>query len=318
MGLLLALLTGLIAGPADARELVDRVAAIVEGDVITLSEVYDLGAEFIEGRAAAEPHARREAELEVLDELIDRALVDQEVDRLGLGITQEELDRAIDDVARQNGINRERLQHEVERSGMPWALYRGEIEQQLKFMKFNQTVILPRINVPEDDLQAMYRKRYVDGASAGPRQLQAIFLRFAPDATPEDKAAVAMKAAALKARLDAGEDWHTVAADAPESPYAALGTEFGNFSAGELLPELDQQAFALAVGQVTPPVAAGGGIFLLRVAAQLPAAIPPYEAIREELMFEFQGIRGEEELVLWSTQARRRSSVEIRLAAPRL
>lgn len=318
MGFFLALITGLLSSPADARELIDRVAAIVEGEVITLSAVYDLGAEFIEGQGAVGPQERRQAELEVLEELIDRSLVDQEVDRLGLAVTADELDRAIDDVARQNGINRARLQHEVERSGMDWSIYRDEIEQQLKFMKFNQTVILPRINIPDDELQSAYKRRFVDGAGVGPRQLQAIFLRWAPDAPPEDKAAIAQKAADLKARLDTGEDWMVVAADAPESPYLALGTEFGNFKPGELLPELDAEAWKLEVGQVTAPIAASGGVFLLRIAAQLTAEVPSYADVSEQLAFELQSVKGEEELALWATQARRRASVEVRLAQPRL
>jgi len=318
LGLLFALVAGLLSAPADARELVDRVAAIVEGEVITLSAVYDLGAEYIEGRAGAGSQERRQAELEVLEELIDRSLVDQEVDRLGLAVTGEELDRAIDDVARQNGINRARLQHEVERSGMEWSTYRDEIEQQLKFMKFNQTVILPRVNIPDDELQAAYKRRFVDGAGDGPRQLQAIFLRWAPDAPPEEKAAVALRAAEFKARLDGGEDWFAVAADAPESPYLALGTEFGEFKPGELLPELDAAAFAVEIGGVTEPLASAGGIFLLRAAAQLAAQVPSFETVADELMFELQGVKGEEELALWAVQARRRSSVEIRLAPPRL
>ncbi len=318
MALFLPILVGLVVGSADARELVDRVAAVVEGEVIALTEVYDLGAEYIEGRALEGETARRAAELEVLEELIDRALVDQEVVRLGLEVTEEELDRAIDDVARQNGINRQRLQHEVERSGMDWPLYRSEVEQQLRFMKFNQTVILPRVNIPEDELSSTYRQRYVESAGEGPRQLQAIFLRWGPESAPEEKTAVAQKAADLKARLDAGEDWLVVAADVPDSPYAALDTEFGNFLPGELLPEMDTAIFSIGVGQVTEPLESSGGIFLLRVAALLPAEIPPYEEAREQLMLELQSVKGEQELALWATQARRRSSVEIRLAPPRL
>ena len=153
---------------AQAQELVDRVAAVVERDVITLSEVYELGAEFIEGRAEIDERERRVAELEVLDELINRTLVDQEVERLELQVTEEELDRSIDDIARQNGINLERLRYEVERSGMSWEAYRSEIEQQLQFMKFNQTVIAPRITVPEDELEerlaGAYKRLYQTGA----------------------------------------------------------------------------------------------------------------------------------------------------------
>ncbi len=301
---------------AQAQELVDRVAAVVERDVITLSEVYELGAEFIEGRAEIDERERRVAELEVLDELINRTLVDQEVERLELQVTEEELDRSIDDIARQNGINLERLRYEVERSGMSWEAYRSEIEQQLQFMKFNQTVIAPRITVPEDELEALYRQRYVDSAAEGPRQLGAIFWAWSADTTPEERAALALEAAEVKARLDGGEAWLDVVRSVPQSPYAALDGDFGAFERGELLPEMDAIAFSLQVGQVGEPVAVSAGIFLLRVTAELPPEIPTFDEVEQVLLAEVSQVRGEEELALWASQARRRAAVEVRLAPP--
>jgi hypothetical protein len=50
---------------------VDRVAAIVNDDVIAWSEIYEIGSEFIAPRATG-PSGRRSAELEVLESLIMR------------------------------------------------------------------------------------------------------------------------------------------------------------------------------------------------------------------------------------------------------
>ena len=71
----------LLVGLAHAV-VVDRIAAVVNSDVITLSEVYALGGDFIEQRTLEDggaDAARRAAELEVLDSLIMRRLISQEV-----------------------------------------------------------------------------------------------------------------------------------------------------------------------------------------------------------------------------------------------
>ena len=102
--------------------IVDRVAAVVNDDVITLSEVYELGGEFIEKAvedASGNPTRRREAEIEVLDSLIKRHLISQEIAKLGLDVTDVELDRTVDDIARRNGLERDQLRSEVEKSGGP-------------------------------------------------------------------------------------------------------------------------------------------------------------------------------------------------------
>ena len=69
---------GLICAGVIHAATTDRIAAVVNDDVITLSEVYELGAEFI-SEAALTPDARREAEINVLDSLVLRSLVSQEL-----------------------------------------------------------------------------------------------------------------------------------------------------------------------------------------------------------------------------------------------
>ena len=100
------LVLGLVASstglqrPAAAAT-IDRVAAVVDNDVLTLSEVYELGGDYIEQASASsggDPKVRRELELEVLDTLILRRLISQEMVRLGMDVTEEELERSIDDI----------------------------------------------------------------------------------------------------------------------------------------------------------------------------------------------------------------------------
>ena len=85
--------TGLAAG-----DVVDRVAAVVNNEVIALSEIYELGGGFIErqcsGRAQTDD-CWPAAEKNVLDSLIQRVLVKQELSRLGMKISAEDLQRAI-------------------------------------------------------------------------------------------------------------------------------------------------------------------------------------------------------------------------------
>ena len=86
----------LLLGALCTAETIDRVAAVVNNEVITLSDVYNIGADYI---ASAQPKVRQ-AELEVLDSLILRKLVEQEIVRLGQDVTEEELRAALMDVAK--------------------------------------------------------------------------------------------------------------------------------------------------------------------------------------------------------------------------
>lgn len=307
----LALLLGL-SRPASA-ELVDRIAAVVDQEVITLAEVYALGGEFIEQAAegaAMEDSRRRSAELEVLDELVHRALIAREIEQLGLLVTADEIDRAIDDISRSNNVDRQRLRAEVEKSGLDWGAYRGELEQELQRMKFDQVVIQPRITVAEDEIRDLYNRQAREQLGPRRRELQCILLPFS--ASPEEEARVRLLEA--RERILAGESWESISADFPESPYANQGGVLGFFEQGELHPALDGPAFALAIGETSQPVLmADTGLILLRVLSERRADLPPLEAMQDELRGRLMQQKVAQETELWLAQTKRRVSVDVKL-----
>jgi peptidyl-prolyl cis-trans isomerase SurA len=305
----------LFGGVAHAR-VVDRVAAVVNKEVVTLSEIYDLGGDFIEARAVGEgpdgPN-RREAELEVLDSLIQRALIAQEIERLDLDVTREELERTIDDIARQNGIERSRLKEEVERSGMDWAGYREELKENLRQMKFSQVVIQPRVQVTDDEIRHLYNQRVKSLTRAsGSRVLQGILLPWPADNTPEARAALALEAQELVERAG-DERWGILVSEHPESPYHAAGGEMGTYKTGELMSEVERVVFSTAQGEVGGPIALDAGLLIVRVAAVKAGEAPSLEMVRADLEQELLQQKTEQELELWYTQARRQATVDIKL-----
>ncbi|MCP4810622.1 MAG: hypothetical protein GY913_33195 [Proteobacteria bacterium] len=291
---------------------VDRVAAVVNKEVIALSEVYELGGEFIDDTSGSEAE-RRQAEIEVLDALIQRKLVAQEIEQLGLGVTRDELERTIDDVARQNGLTREQLRSEVELSGLAWSMYRDELEENLRQMKFNQVVLLPRVTVTDDEVRDLYNRRIRDNVGPATRDFEGILLAYPADADAGAKAELAMRATAIEAAYRAGTPWADLVAENADSVLFSQGGKLGTFSEKEIVPELKDAGFATALGDVSAPIALDSGIILLYVAGENAGEKPDLELVRADLEYELQGVKVEEELALWYAQARRQAAVEIKL-----
>ncbi|MFT4974479.1 MAG: peptidyl-prolyl cis-trans isomerase SurA [Myxococcota bacterium] len=302
------MLAALLLSGLSLAAIADRVAAVVNGDVITLSEVYELGGPtFIEPRASSDA-TRRAAELEVLDSLVLRRLISQEIERLGLDVTDIELDRTVDDIANRNGMTREQLRREVEKSGLPWSEYRGELKEELRMAKFNQAIIQPRITVNEDELKDAYRRLLASADLPEIVELGAIFM-----AAPTDPEVPDPRTAELQARADAGEPFPSLAAEYDQGPYGAAGGKMGNYREGELMPLLNDPAFALDVGTLSEPIQTNQGIFFLYVFERYPEQPPELEAVRNELMEQVYSDRIEEETDTWFQQTRRRSAILIKL-----
>jgi parvulin-like peptidyl-prolyl isomerase len=283
---------------------VERVAAVVNNEVIAMSQIYEIGSEFIAEAMEADssPASRRTAELKVLEELIAQELMVQEMGRLAIDVTAAEVDQALDDIASRNSVDRDRLRSEVELSGLAWTAYRESITQELRGMKFNQVVLQPRVSLSEDEVENLYKLKVL--TTEGGRVLDGIFLAWTEETTAQAPDEFVQRLASGRAELTTGKTWIELVAAFPESPYAGLG---GRMSA---------VAWSLELGQVSDPVVTDGGVFLLRYAEVAPSQLPPLDQLRPQLQMELMAGKIEIEKELWLVQARRRASVEFKLETP--
>jgi peptidyl-prolyl cis-trans isomerase SurA len=295
---------------------VERVAAVVNNEVIALSQIYEIGSDFIaeETGLDASPSSRRSAELKVLEELIAQELMVQEMSRLGIDVTSTEVDQALDDIASRNGVERGQLKSEVERTGLAWSAYRESITQELRGMKFNQVVLQPRVSLNEDEIANLYKTKA--STLEGGRVLDGIFLAWTESVTAAAPESFVERLAEARAGLATGKTWSDLVAAFPESPYASLEGRMSAYQKGELVESLEAVAWSLPLGDVSAPVVTDGGVFLLRYAEVAPSQMPDLEQMRSQLQMELMAGKIESEKELWLVQARRRASVEIKLEAP--
>ncbi|MGB0640338.1 MAG: peptidylprolyl isomerase [Myxococcota bacterium] len=309
-----AVLTSLWFGGVAQAATVDRIAALVNDEVVTLSEVYELGRAFIDERSrGGTEQDRRDAEAEVLDSLIRRRLMTQVMMELQIDATDMEVDRSIDDISRRNGMEREVLRAEVERGGLSWGQYRDEIREVVREQKFTQMIIRPRIVENEDEIRDAYR-RLVNGSDQPVRvDLGAIFVPYPSGADDRVKKATMAKIRSARMRVEAGETFAAVAAEVDQGPYGANGGSMGTYLEGELVDSLNEPAFSTAEGELSDPIVTAQGIFLLKVRKREKVPLRSYEETRDELAAQVNQGRIEREKDVWYQQARREASVEIKL-----
>ena len=328
----MSLLTLLFGTLLEAATL-DRVAAVVNDDLIVLSSVYEVGAEYLTAQIGTDN--LREAELEVLNTLIQRTLVSQELQGLGMDVTEEEVEGAMNDIAESNGIARTELRSEVEASGLEWEAYQGEIRESLRQMKFNQLILQPRIVVDEQAIQEQYRQVKLQQPDV--IDLHGIFLKNPPSSRPADEVAQTLGITVEEAqgKIDAmnkqaildrnatleqitallanGVDFVSVAKQYDQSGLASTGGKMGTFARGQLRKDLEEIAFGLPVGGVSVPLELEAGIYLLHVKSLRKQEAPPLEAIRPQIMDAYYASRFEEEMASWFESAKSRAAITIHL-----
>ncbi|MBA2319983.1 MAG: SurA N-terminal domain-containing protein [Deltaproteobacteria bacterium] len=312
----------LLTAAALGGVLVDRLAAIVNDEAISYSEIYDLGAPFISDRCPdREAACVRRAELEVLDALVQRALVQEELRRLDLLVTGTDVDQAIDRVVAEYGMDdRQALRAEVERQGLRWDAYREQISEQLATQRFQGRVIAPRVAVTEDEIVEAYQK------AVGPRralQVEAFALGIAipPETPPNTMGEMALQASQLVTAINAEEiTWEQAIA---QYDGAKIASVFGGkvWRKGEMLPPLDAVAFdeSNPVGTAIGPIKVNNLLVLIEVTKRdvgEAAAAESLDALRPKLQNEIFARKLEQAEEEWYQISRRQATVLIVLEEP--
>jgi len=298
---------------------VDRVAAVVDEDIIALSEVYELGAEFI-GERCNKPFGKaqceHEAELQILDALIKRSLMRRELDRLKLNVMSAEIDQAIDSIVRDYGMtDRAALRDEVEASGLRWDAYRQQLREQLQVQRFQQRILGPRVSVSDDEVEDMY-KRTARSERTPTVTLDALGIVLPPD--PEAQEPVIEQTVRLIASLNSGEQDLDEAKELYDGAGVAAALGGRAYKPGQLTPQLDAVVFEAELDTFLAPIRVGNILMVVRVNSRdmVDGDVKPFEEVAPALKNQLFAKKVEEAEEEWYQRSRREAAVEVLLAAP--
>jgi peptidyl-prolyl cis-trans isomerase SurA len=266
-------------------EIKERIAAVVNGQPITLSEVEDrVGPELarVASGPAGEPQ-RKELLHRGLEQLIDERLVESEASSLGLDVPEDELQHLVEQLARQNGMDTAQFREAVAAQGISFETVRETLRRQQLMMRLLQYRVKPR-KVSDEEVQAAYANL----AAEGEVEIRArhVFISAPDGLTPARFKSQEERAEEALRRVRAGETFAKVARDLSDGPTAREGGDMGYFKRGQLQPALDRAAFSLQPGQVSELIRTSGehgGWHLLMVEDRRKLPPKPLAEVQEEI-----------------------------------
>ena len=279
----------LLGAPRARAELVDRVAAVVNNDVITLSEVEKRAAPELaridQETGGAERGQKRAAAMKrILDTMIDEKLVDNELKELKVTIGDKEVDAAIDEVKKSYNLNDEQLQQAVAREGYTVAEYREQMRKQIGRYKLISEKVRKNVKVSDADVQTEYdRMTRAEGEDyeVHVRHILIAVPRNASQAQVE-QARTKAAAVAVEAR-EPGVDFAELAKKRSEGSSSSDGGDLGFFKRGTMVPEFERVAFSLKTGEVSDPVRTQFGWHVLKLEEIRKLGMKPLAEVRPEI-----------------------------------
>ncbi len=285
----IALFSLLVFAPAAHAELVDRIAAVVNNDLITQSEVEARSAPDM-ARIRAEPDATKRAEMRkdlfkrAVDLLIGEKLMEAQIKELNIEVTDSEVDLGIEDVKKQNGIEGAQFEQLLAQEGYTLSSYRAFMKKHMAKLKLINLKVRSKVKVADEDLRAEYAKQSRDEALDAEVHTRHLLVQLSPKPTPEQVEAARVKAVALaqEARKP-GVDFADLARRKSEGSSAAEGGDLGFFRRGTMVPEFEKAAFNLPIGGVSDPVRTKFGWHVIKVEERRAGTPKPFEEVKDQL-----------------------------------
>jgi peptidyl-prolyl cis-trans isomerase SurA len=303
----IGLIALLLALPCRAV-VVDRIVATVDGDPVTAFELK----EFIASQVKPTAEGGMPSHDEVLDALITQRLIVKEFETLGLKVAEEDVDRYVETIRQRNKLTAEQLEQALKQQGVTMVRYREQVRDELRRAQLINREIRGKVNVTPEDVERYYQAHLEDYSTPESITISHIVLQLAPEAPPEQVAAVQQRAADLYAQLKGGADFAELARANSEDGSAKAGGSLGTFKKGEVLDVLEKATERLKPGQFSEPVRSNVGIHIVRLDERSGASHAPLEKQNEEIKQRLYNTALEERYNRWLREdLRKKHAVEI-------
>jgi peptidyl-prolyl cis-trans isomerase SurA len=304
-------------------ELVDRVVAEVNDDVITLSELEKAGESYfqrIRDKAPARELdlALRQARKEVLASLIDKMLLSQAAAKISVTVTEAEIDTAIDQILARNKATIKDFRKDLKSMHMTEQAYRENLFDQILQSKMISYEVKSRIVITEEAIKEYYQKEYTrEEGESGYYILQMGFTwekqgnLVMPGTVAKQDAK--KRAEEIRIRVLDGESFKELANSYSNLPSAKDGGDIGMIKKDEMAPYMRDTVLAIRPGEISPIVETESGYQFFKLIAVRDGetvVLAPYETVRAEIRDLLYQEEVKEQYDIWVIELREKAYIK--------
>lgn len=247
----------------------DSVVAIVNDSPISAYDLNQRVALFLAttgGRAT--PEQMKLIRQQVLEQLETERMEVLEAQKNNISVSTMEVDKAIESILHDNHLTMDQIKKLLSDAGVEMATFRNQLATQIAWSKTVQNQYGDRVRVsPEDVSDEM--KRLEAGKDKVHFRVSEIF--EAVD-SPEQDARIYKNMEGLLEQIRMGAPFDSIARQFSQNPTAASGGDLGVVQEGQLSPELNSALLKMHTGEVSDPIKASGGYYLLLLRARVEPA----------------------------------------------
>ena len=272
----------------NAKEVVNKIIAIVNSEPILQSDLNEFPHRLKQDGGVDESLIFDEAALKVLksdskqqlEYLIREKMIQSEVKRLNLNVSEDRVDSEMTTLATRNHMTKTQLNDLIKKQGYTLTEYRKNLKDRLERQSFFETEVISKLRITDEDAYNEFRlknPKYVPSLNE-----YTIAQIFVPSKKVGAEAAME-KATALRKRITAGESFESVVNTYNDGTDVAKDGLLGTFKAGEFNKDIEVHVATLSAGEVSNPIKTKQGVHIVKVINKKNSQDPQFLKIKDQI-----------------------------------
>jgi len=310
-------LFGNVARAGNESVVIDRIVAIVNDDIIVLSELNEKLKPYTDRIAKMGYPPEKEKKMiykvrdDIISTMVDQRLTDQEVKKFGIIIDDEEVQGAIEQIKQKNALTEEQMQAGLAGQGMTMESLQKNIRDQMLRTRLLNVAVRSKIVITREDARV-----YFDSHPEEFRGEKKVHLWNIMTTTPEFAFEAEIKSGRdqmekVLARLDSGENFQVIARELAAKNEALVANDIGVFSFGVLSPELQTAVGNLNAGEYTGILDTDNGFQVFYVQKIEAGAGKQFDEVVAEIQEKLFNERVDKRFEEWLSELREKSHIQI-------
>jgi peptidyl-prolyl cis-trans isomerase SurA len=259
----ISLCQGAFAEPVE----IDKVVGVVNQGVILQSEVNSI-VDRVKKQAKEQGQQLPKDEtlrVQAMERLVSQALMMQMAERMGLQISDSQLDQTLANIAKEQGGTISDLRRTVEASGDSFQAYREEIRKEITTQQVTRANVDRRIYISEQEVDNLLKIMASQGQSAEEYDIGHILIDIPNEATAEEISAAKTRADKVIELLNDGQEFKRIAISSSSGSKALEGGQLGWMGINEMPSLFAEAVKSKKKDAIVGPLRSGAGFHIIKV-----------------------------------------------------
>ncbi len=251
-----------------ATTIIDRIAIVVDQDVIMQSELEERF-KAVRSQISSQKNARMPSDdvlnKQIEEQMIIESLQLQRAERAGIRISDEEINNTLAQIAKENNLSLNEFKNALTLDGISWSGMRSRVSRELKINRLQQGIMRRRIQVSDQEIKNFLSSELGSNLTADQYRLGHILIPIPENPSNNDLKTASSQANSIFAKIEEGDDFRALAIEFSSGQNSLEGGDLGWRKAAQLPTIFSDLVDNMEVGETRSPIRSGRGFHILKL-----------------------------------------------------